>query len=434
VDKSLVIADRAAGSVRYRLLETIRQYGAQELLRAAGEEQVLAIRDEHARYFTDFADLAAPQLSGSDQGTWLRKLDAEWDNLRAALAHLRAQGLTGEVVRLGVALGRFVVSRGHTEVIAYLTQALDHGPDGPDPVRAAGHQVAAQLTFQFLRGDPAAVTAGVRHAEQALALARQVADRRVEARALGSLFVAEFVEHHAHRGELAEAALAIARSTGDPHVIGEMLAFGALDDLTARGRAIHEEALANFRSCGDVMFAAGELHALSGMDLMAGLIGQAREHVEQALALLEGLGDEVFRFNFRGDLAIIHLIQGEYELAEPHVRHCLLVARRTGLLLDVSEVIFAAGCLAGWRGDDERAARLFGAAERDLGEAMANGGIQWTPPEQELTTREHGLVRGRMGSGQFGAAFGLGSGLTRHEVVQLALERGGPERIAANSR
>jgi predicted ATPase/class 3 adenylate cyclase len=434
VDKSLVVADRSAGSVRYRLLETIRQYAAQELLRAAGDDLVLAIRDQHAHYFTVFAERAAPRLTGSEQGAWLRRLDAEWDNLRAAFAHLRAQGETGEVTRLGVALGRFVMSRGHTEVIAYLNESLDHGSGGPDLVRAAGHQVAAQLAFQFLRTDPAAVATGVKQAEQALALARRLGDRPVEARALGSLFVASFIEHRGERRELAAAALAVARSTGDPHVIGEMLAFSAMDDLSARGRVIHEEALASFRSCGDVLFAASELHALSGMDLMAGLIDDARAHVEQAITVLEGLGDEVFLFGFRADLAIILLIKGEYELAEPPLRQCLLVARRTGALLDVSELIFAAGCLAGWHGDDERAARLFGAGDQGLQAALANGGIMWTPPEQELTEREHRAARTRMGNDRFEAAYALGASLSRLEALQLALAKGGPERIAANSR
>jgi hypothetical protein len=167
---------------------------------------------------------------------------------------------------------------------------------------------------------------------------------------------------------------------------------------------------------------------------MAGLIDDARAHVEQAITVLEGLGDEVFLFGFRADLAIILLIKGEYELAEPPLRQCLLVARRTGALLDVSELIFAAGCLAGWHGDDERAARLFGAGDQGLQAALANGGIMWTPPEQELTEREHRAARTRMGNDRFEAAYALGASLSRLEALQLALAKGGPERIAANSR
>ena len=60
VDKSLVVADRTPASVRYRMLETIRQYCAQELLRASGEAEVLRVRDEHAAYYVQLAREATP--------------------------------------------------------------------------------------------------------------------------------------------------------------------------------------------------------------------------------------------------------------------------------------------------------------------------------------------------------------------------------------
>jgi predicted ATPase/class 3 adenylate cyclase len=436
VDKSLVVADRAADSVRYRLLETIRQYGAQELVRAAGDDDVLAIRDLHAEYYLAFAETAAPELSGSLQGRWLRRLDAEWDNLRAAFAHLRTEGRAGGVLRLAVALGRFVPSRAHTEVITYLTEALDQGSAEPVELQAQAHQLAALLIFQFMRRDGASLAAGDRHADRALELAREAGDRQTEARALGTLFVAAFIQRREHAADLIAQALALARTTGDPHLIGEMLGFSSLSDLSEAARPVHEEALAIFRSCGDLMFAANELHALSGMDLMSGLVAAAREHVEQAIDLLDGLDDEVFLFSFRSDLAVILLIQGEYELAAPLVRQCLQFSRRTGGVLDVSQLLFAAGCVAGWQGEHERAARLFGAGDRELGAALADGSVKLTPAEQELTVREPAALRALLGDGPFEAAYRLGSGLPRMEALALALatSRGGPERIAINSR
>jgi predicted ATPase len=81
VDKSLVIADQATDSVRYRLLETIRQYSAQELLRDVGDAEVLAIRDRHANYYLGLAKAGAPAILGHGQRQWLRRFDTEWDNL-----------------------------------------------------------------------------------------------------------------------------------------------------------------------------------------------------------------------------------------------------------------------------------------------------------------------------------------------------------------
>ncbi len=124
VDKSLVVADHAADSVRYRLLETIRQYGAQDLLRALGDEAVLALRTRHADYYLKLAQAAGPRLLGPDQASWLHRLDAEWDNLRAAFAHFAAEDRADDVIGLATSLLRFTLSRGHAEVLDYARPAI----------------------------------------------------------------------------------------------------------------------------------------------------------------------------------------------------------------------------------------------------------------------------------------------------------------------
>ena len=125
VDKSLVVADRAADSVRYRLLETIRQYAAQDLLRSAGDAEILRIRDRHASYCLAVAEAAAAGLIGPGQGAWFRRLDLEWDNLRAALSHLEAEQRTGDVLRLGASVERFAISRARIEVMTSLRRAVE---------------------------------------------------------------------------------------------------------------------------------------------------------------------------------------------------------------------------------------------------------------------------------------------------------------------
>ena len=83
VDKSLVVADEdAGGGDRYRMLETVRAYGA-ERRRAAGEDEPLA--RAHAGYFLALAERAEPELRRRDQLRWLGRLAADRDNLHAAL-------------------------------------------------------------------------------------------------------------------------------------------------------------------------------------------------------------------------------------------------------------------------------------------------------------------------------------------------------------
>ena len=108
------------------------------------------------------------------------------------------------------------------------------------------------------------------------------------------------------------------------------------------------------------------------------------------------------------------------------IRRCLLTARRTGLHLDVSELLFGAACCAAWQGDHVRAARLHGAADQDMSAAMAVGSITWTVPEQQLSERERGSLRQVMGDEAYQAAYRSGAGLSRAQAVDLALGREAP--------
>ena len=82
-DKSLVLAEPSGSSVRYRLLETVRQYSRDRLLES-GEGDTW--RERHASYFVALAEEAEPHLIGKDQIRWLECLEREHDNLRVASA------------------------------------------------------------------------------------------------------------------------------------------------------------------------------------------------------------------------------------------------------------------------------------------------------------------------------------------------------------
>ena len=97
VDKSLVVADATAEGTRYRLPETIRQYAAQKLVDAG---EAAALRDRHRDWYAAWAEAADPQIVGRDQRAWFRRMDAEHDNLRAALAWSAAAGDGAAELRL----------------------------------------------------------------------------------------------------------------------------------------------------------------------------------------------------------------------------------------------------------------------------------------------------------------------------------------------
>ena len=94
-ERSLVIAEDVDGEMHYRLLETLREFGAEQLtaetsptplLSKEGKGEVAALSQQHANYFLSLAEKAEPHLFGAEQMTWLNRLEREHDNLRAALA------------------------------------------------------------------------------------------------------------------------------------------------------------------------------------------------------------------------------------------------------------------------------------------------------------------------------------------------------------
>jgi non-specific serine/threonine protein kinase len=144
VDKSLVLAEETAdGSTRYRLLETLRQYGQERL--AAGE--TAQVRHRHAAYYLALAERADRRFTGPDQLRWLDRIEREHDNLRAALSwclggdehrgrdEAAALGETG--LRLAGALYWFWFFRDHhREALVWLERALAQGSVAPAAVRA----------------------------------------------------------------------------------------------------------------------------------------------------------------------------------------------------------------------------------------------------------------------------------------------------------
>ena len=141
-DRSLVLVEE--GEARYRLLEPLRQY-AQEKLAEAGEGDVL--RRAHAFYFTDFAEESEPHLRGPEQGEWLARLDADYGNLRVALAWaLTSPEGVEPGLRLAAALLNYGELRGYEwEGYEWLLKLLPQSHSAPARLRARALYTASRL-------------------------------------------------------------------------------------------------------------------------------------------------------------------------------------------------------------------------------------------------------------------------------------------------
>ena len=120
VDKSLVTATPQASRTAYRLLETMRQYGADRL--TSGEKQQL--RDRHGEYFAGLAERSWDGVRGYHSRDWMETLDIHFDNIRAAFENALDDGRADRAVIIAGGLFMFNHSRRSPELYAWVNRAL----------------------------------------------------------------------------------------------------------------------------------------------------------------------------------------------------------------------------------------------------------------------------------------------------------------------
>jgi tetratricopeptide (TPR) repeat protein len=224
VDKSLVLVGEQAGQARYRLLETMRQYGA-EKLREAGE--TMAVRQRHRDWYLRLAEQAEPELEGAEQHAWLERLELEHDNLRAALAWSTEHASeTDAGVWFTGTLGRFWSVRGYwSEGYRWLQTVLARSAGASPAARAKALYEAATLSE-----DQSHYAVARTFYEESLGLHRVLGDQCGIASSLNRLgFVACWQGDDALARVRHEESLAICQALGDQR--GIAYALGGLGDV-----------------------------------------------------------------------------------------------------------------------------------------------------------------------------------------------------------
>lgn len=272
-------------AVRFRLLETVREF-ALERLRERGEEETA--RRAHAAHFLALAARARAEIDEPWMlRSWLDRLEDEYPNLRAALVALADAGDTTGELRLVEALFRFWAPRGRLrEGIACLEAALRRGGDGPPSLRAVALSGLARLCRQT--GD---LERALALSAEAVVLARAAGD---DGRLMVVLFDrGVFLQQRGQSREaipFLEEALAHADGPGGPRPPWTMV-LGTLGEALTdvgegeRGRALLEEALAACRALGQPYFAGGCLARLAYLDQVAGEAARAAARYGESLQL-----------------------------------------------------------------------------------------------------------------------------------------------------
>ena len=290
------------GQVRLVLLRTIREF-ALEALAAGGEAP--ATRRAHAAWVLALAEQAAPHVQGAAQALWLRRLETEHDNVRAALRWLAESGEAERGLSLGNALLWFWFNRGYWhEGRAWLERFLEAADDQPPGPPGAPGDTEAQLLRQQARALFGAGWLAAWPGDLAVARARYAAclaaahadDSQTLGWArygLGTL--ATFEGAYAAAATEYRASLALFREAGDRW--GTNLALCWLGnaageqghDRAARGH--YEAALEEARQAGNRIGVARALLGLGDLAWHAGQYAQARRLLEESLAIRNEVGD-----------------------------------------------------------------------------------------------------------------------------------------------
>jgi predicted ATPase/class 3 adenylate cyclase len=353
VDKSLVVAEGLNGDIRYRLLETVRQYGLERL---QGSGEIAAVRGRHLAWYLSFAERAEPELHGPDQKGWLSQLEMEHDNLRAALewAGVGQEGAeTG--LRLAGALHRFWAMRGYLSEGREWLEGAVKSSAGPPAARAKAIFGASVLAFR--QGD-------YRRAEelcgQSLALYRERENKFGIALSLNVLaFLNRNRGDHARAISLLEESLTLCRESNQQWALAETLFILAVTVRRQgdyeRAKALLEESLTLWRQTGDKAGLARSLASLGVVARLQGDFVRARALHEESLALHKELGHKLEVAEVLLMLGAAAQNQGDYARAAALHEECLILSRELGDKLQAAAALVNLANVSYYRGDHDQA-------------------------------------------------------------------------------
>jgi tetratricopeptide (TPR) repeat protein len=307
----------AEGESRFGLLETIREFGLEQLA-ASGEAE--DVERTWAAHFLEMAEAAAPELIGPEQRPWLDRLETDHDNLRAALEWFLAHGAVEEGLRLAGALPSFWDSRGYIgEGRRWLDQAL----------AAADRQA------------PPAVEAKARYGAGELAVAQR-----------------DFWQAMAFLDESRVLFQITGDEAGVTRAIRKQGTIFRLQDDAEQARLRFEEALVRSRTRGDALETALSLNGLGALAADQGDFGLAMPLFEEALSLLRGLGATTLTTMVLVNLGNTARHMGDHDRAMVLSAEALASARRVGDTFRVAVALFGLAELVAERGDARRAIAL----------------------------------------------------------------------------
>jgi predicted ATPase/DNA-binding SARP family transcriptional activator len=356
VERSLVVADQRAGVTRFRLLETAREYGRAQL----DADESREIHHRHLAYHLDFAEGAANGIRGPRHADWLDRIDAERDNLQAALRWALTHGERATGLRLATALTNYWDERAQFgEGASALHEALAATPDAQPVLRSAGLAGAARMAIGLGDHQRAAELS-----RDSLAAARRAGDEAGVVRATALLGnVALYRADYAEGGRLLEESLAaydrMGRRWQQAEVVGRLGHLNRLRGDFPAARAGLSRSLALRERLGDRAGQAWSLWQLGVLARYEGDYADAMKKYDESVAYFDDIGDAQGSAHVRYSMADVARLTGDGALADRLYRSSLRELGERGDQRCVASIQYNLGALALDRADLPGAAALF---------------------------------------------------------------------------
>ena len=414
----LVVRHDADTPSRLGMLETIRAYATERFASTADEQ---AVRERHYLHY-----LALAHRHGSERALWAAsgkddrmQLDAEIDNLHAALGWAIGRADAERALALAAALGCYWLTRNrYGDAVRWIDQALKLPGAGEHPaLRVLALRTKSRCLWQMgRRAEQPTIVAEIE------ATARWLGDPVTLSRALQHRAQHEI---NAERLDVADAiadeALRWAAAAGDEWEVAEAsrakaVAASSIDDLRERV----DWAASLLSDVGNVRQLAGLLTSAAYAALCLGGERDAADFAARATPIADALHDRFERMVNSGNLGVAALLTGETNNASHAFREELALCRDMVVLPVAFEGLRGLAAVAVVTGDDERAATLVGAADASRYDQAED------PVEARLVETFFDPARARCGTEAWNAAVREGRGLSFEGAIAYALEEARP--------
>ena len=410
--------ERPDGTVRYRMLETIREYAHEQLIEQGDEPTV---RQCHAHYFLALAESAPPYIPETRTTDWYERIDADLDNIRTALTWTEGQGEKHKIVRFVASLWPFWCEYQYVaEGLRWLETALTYR-DQQSPVERAGLLTGA-CTLPTLDASYHIISG---YAQEALTLWQQIGDPRGQALIYRQLGGRDYI---VGAGEQAinwlAQALACWQANGDPlgiaFALNDLILVNcALNNLKEAARYI-SEAEVFAQNVHDEMTLA-QLQRNRGFHaLLSGNIPFAVTSLSEALNRFRALGRSYMASGAIFYLGTALCFAEQLDAATATYIESLRIHEEVGDSLHIALTLFGLAAVAHRRKNAERAAILCGAAQAILD---ANR-LATLPAVAKVYDKEIKQVRAQLSPEAFAQAYAEGQAMTVEDAIRFARAAG----------